>query len=59
MATNSPERQKKRKAALIKEAQKYVRPGRDPLKALYEMAGLWEGRDISIEKIRAGKGREE
>ncbi len=33
--------------------KKYAKPGRNPDKALTEMYGLWEGRDITIESIRA------
>jgi len=36
--------------AEIKE--KCGNPGRNPDKALEDMYGLWEGRDINIEKIR-------
>ncbi|HMI59679.1 MAG TPA: hypothetical protein VK518_02185 [Puia sp.] len=50
--------QKKSKSALHKEiAKKYDIPGRNPEKAIDGMYGLWEGQDISIEKIRAEKRR--
>ena len=50
--------QKKSKTALHKEiVKKYDTPGRNPEKAIDGMYGLWEGQDISIEKIRAAKRR--
>jgi hypothetical protein len=50
--------QKKSKSALHKEiTKKYDTPGRNPEKAIDGMYGLWEGQDISIEKIRAEKRR--
>lgn len=50
-------RQKKGRAALQKEIKKYDSPGRNPEKALDGLYGLWEGKDITIEKIRASKRR--
>jgi len=50
-------RQRKRKSALNKEIKKYDTPGRNPEKAIDGMYGLWEGQDISIEKIRVAKRR--
>ena len=50
--------QKKRKSALQNEMiQKYDIPGRNPEKAIEGMYGLWDGRDISLEPIRAAKRR--
>jgi hypothetical protein len=49
--------QKKGKTALQREIRKYDKPGRNPEKAINGMYGLWEGQDISIEKIRAAKRR--
>jgi len=50
--------QKKSKSALHKEIiKKFATPGRDPEKAMDGMYGLWEGQDISIEKIRSAKRR--
>lgn len=49
--------QKKGKAAVQKEIKKYDTPGRNPEKAIDGMYGLWEGQDISIEKIREAKRR--
>ncbi|MBN8852398.1 MAG: hypothetical protein BGO55_01465 [Sphingobacteriales bacterium 50-39] len=49
--------QKKGKTALQREIKKYDNPGRNPEKAIDGMYGLWEGQDISIEKIRAAKRR--
>jgi hypothetical protein len=49
--------QKVSKSALQKEIKKYDTPGRNPEKAIVGMYGLWEGQDISIEKIRAVKRR--
>ena len=43
---------KNTKKNLHKELQKFALPGRNPEKATEELYGLWEGRDISIEKIR-------
>ena len=50
-------RQKKGKSAMFKEVKKYDTPGRNPEKAIDGMYGLWEGQDISIDKIRAAKRR--
>ena len=50
-------KQKKSKSALHKEIKKYDNPGRNPEKAIDGMYGLWEGQDISIDKIRAAKRR--
>ena len=50
-------RQKKTRSALHKEIKKYDTPGRNPEKAIDGMYGLWEAKDISIEKIRAAKRR--
>jgi len=44
--------QKKGKTTLQWEIKKYDKPGRNPEKAIDGMYGLWEGQDISIEKIR-------
>lgn len=50
--------QEKSKSALHKEiAKKYDTTGRNPEKAIDSLYGLWEGQDISIEKIRAEKRR--
>jgi hypothetical protein len=43
---------KKPGRALEKELKKFISPGRDPNKATEELYGMWEGRNISIEKIR-------
>lgn len=43
---------KKSKSKAKKELEKFAAPGRDPDKATEELYGIWEGRDISIEKIR-------
>lgn len=49
---------KKSKTALHKEIKdRFDTPGRNPEKALNEMYGIWEGRDISIEQIREKKRR--
>jgi hypothetical protein len=51
-------KQKKSKSALHKEiTQKYDTPGRNPEKAIDGMYGLWEGKDISVKKIREAKRR--
>jgi len=51
-------KQKKSKSALHKEiTKKYDSPGRNPEKAIDSMYGLWEGKDISVEKIRETKQR--
>jgi hypothetical protein len=50
--------QKKRKSSLHKKIiKKYDTPGRNPEKAIDGMYGLWEGQNISIEKIRLSKRR--
>ena len=50
--------QKKNSSALLKQIiKKHDTPGRNPEKAIDGMFGLWEGKDISIEKIRAAKRR--
>ena len=43
---------KKTKGQLYKEVKSFAAEGRDPKKAVDELYGIWEGRDISIEKIR-------
>ena len=43
---------KSTKKELQKELQKFALPGRNPDKATEELYGLWEGKDICIEKIR-------
>lgn len=43
---------KKSKNKSKKELEKFAIPGRDPDKATEGLYGIWEGRDISIEKIR-------
>ena len=49
---------KKSKSSLHKEIiKKYATPGRNPEEAIDGMYGLWEGQDISLEKIRAAKRR--
>lgn len=48
---------KEKKTGLEKELKKFALPGRDPAKATEELYGLWEGRDISIEKIRKKNNR--
>ena len=51
-------KQTKSKSALHKEiTKKYDTPGRNPEKAINGMYGLWEGKDISVEKIRGAKRR--
>lgn len=51
-------KQTKSKSALHKEiTKKYDTPGRNPEKAIDGMYGLWEGKDISVEKIRGAKRR--
>ena len=45
------------KMPLQREIKKYDKPGRNPEKAIDGMYGLWEGQDISIEKIRGAKRR--
>jgi hypothetical protein len=50
--------QKRNKTALQKQIiKKHDTPGRKPEKAIDDMYGLWEGKDISIEAIRAEKRR--
>lgn len=48
---------KKTKKQIKKELKKFALPNRDPDKATVELFGLWEGRDISIEKIREKNNR--
>jgi hypothetical protein len=49
----------KSKSALHKEiSKKYDTPGRNPEKAIDGMYGLWEGKDISVEKIRGATNKE-
>jgi hypothetical protein len=50
-------RQKKRRSTLNKEIKKHDTPGRNPERAIDGMYGLWEGQDISVEKIRDSKRR--
>ena len=50
-------RQKKSKSTLHKEIKNHDTPGRNPEKAIDGMYGLWEGQDISIQKIREAKRR--
>lgn len=45
------------KKEVKKELEKFALPNRDPDKATEELYGRWEGRDISIEKIRANNNR--
>jgi hypothetical protein len=45
------------KKDLKKELEKFALPDRDPDKATEELYGRWEGRDISIEKIRKKNNR--
>jgi len=40
------------KKELQKELQKFALPGRNPDKATEDLYGLWEGKDIYIEKNR-------
>lgn len=42
---------------LKSELQKFALPNRDPKKATEELYGIWEGRDISLEKIRTKNRR--
>lgn len=48
---------KKTKKALERELKRFITPDRDPNKATEELYGIWEGRDISIEKIREKSNR--
>ena len=48
---------KETKNGLEKKLKKFALPNRDPAKATEELYGLWEGRDISIEKIREKNNR--
>ena len=43
---------KKTKPLLQKEVKAFATIGRDPKKAIDELYGIWEGREISVEKIR-------
>ncbi len=45
------------KKEVKKELEKFALPNRDPDKAKEELYGRREGRDISIEKIRANNNR--
>jgi hypothetical protein len=45
------------KKEVRKELEKFALPNRDPDKATEELYGRWEGRDISIEKIREKNNR--
>ena len=45
------------KKEVKKELEKFALPNRDPDKATEELYGRWEGRDISIEKIRPNNNR--
>lgn len=48
---------KKTKKELQKELQEFTMPNRDPDKAIEELYGMWDKRDISIEKIRQKSNR--
>ena len=48
---------KEKKTGLEKELKKFALLGRDPAKSTEGLYGLWEGRDISIEKIRKKNNR--
>jgi hypothetical protein len=48
---------KNTKNKIQKELEKFALPDRDPDKATEELYGLWEGRDISIQKIREKNNR--
>lgn len=48
---------KKPKKELEKELKKFTSPKKDPNKATEELYGIWEERDISIEKIREKSNR--
>lgn len=51
-------RQKSDKNPLHEEIRKkYSKPRRNPEKAIDAMYGLWEGKNITIESIRATKRR--
>jgi hypothetical protein len=43
---------KKTREQTKKELKKFALPNRNPKKATEKLFGLWEGRNISIEKIR-------
>lgn len=45
------------KKEVKKELEKFALPDRDPDEATEELYGRWEGRDISIEKIREKNNR--
>ncbi len=46
-----------KKEQLIKELKKFAVPNRNPKKATEDLFGIWEGRDISIKKIREKNNR--
>jgi hypothetical protein len=48
---------KNTKKDIQKELEKFALPDRNPDKATTELYGLWEGRDISIQKIREKNNR--
>ena len=48
---------KNTKKNVQKDLEKFALPDRDPNKATDELYGLWEGRDISIQKIREKNNR--
>lgn len=50
-------KQSKPKTKLKKELSEFAAANRNPEKALEEMKGIWEGRNISIEKIREQRNR--
>lgn len=50
-------KQSKPKTKLKKELREFAAANRNPEKALDEMSGIWEGRNISIEKIREQRNR--
>lgn len=48
---------KKTKAEIEKDLKKFALPKRNPDKATEKLFGIWEGRNISIEKIRKKNNR--
>jgi len=45
------------KEQIRKELKKFALPNRDPNNATEKLFGLWEGRNITIEKIREKNNR--
>jgi len=47
----------KKRDQVKKELRKFASPGRNPDQATEELFGMWDGRDISIKKIREKNNR--